>query len=342
VDVATSQVLAAIPSPTANVWHLGPLPLRAYALCIILGIVAAVVITDRRLRARGGPAGVTLDIAVWAVPFGILGARIYHVLTSWQPYFGPGGNPFAVIRIWEGGLGIWGAVAGGAMGALIACRRRRLPLAPLADSAAVGLPVAQAIGRLGNWFNNELYGRATDLPWGLTVHEMDPATGRALTGPDGEPIVLGTYHPTFLYELVWDLGVAGLVLWADRRFRLGRGRAFVLYVMAYTAGRLWIELLRVDPANTVLGLRLNVWTSIIVFLGALAAFVLRRGPREVLETSPDGTVVVRGPESSVEVSQDPSGDEPGGKPEDASEGEPGDEPEDEPVDAPAGRTDGRS
>jgi prolipoprotein diacylglyceryl transferase len=199
------------------------------------------------------------------------------------------------LKIWEGGLGIWGAVAGGALGAWLGCRQIGIRFTFVADCIAVGLPLAQAVGRLGNWFNNELYGGKTTLPWGLEVHRMstgqvgEPPVGQAILGPNGQPELLdGLYHPTFLYELIWDLGVAGLVLWADRKYKFGKGRAFALYVMAYTAGRLWIEMMRTDPAEIVGGLRLNVWTSIIVFLGALAYFLLRKGPQEFLVPAPDG------------------------------------------------------
>jgi prolipoprotein diacylglyceryl transferase len=276
-------VLAVIPSPTQGVWELGPFPLRAYALCIIAGIVAACWISERRWLARGGAPGDVLDIAVWAVPFGILGGRLYHVLTTPDPYFGEDGDPLKAFAIWEGGLGIWGAIALGGVGAWIACRRRGIPLPAFADAIAPGIVVAQAIGRLGNWFNNELYGRATDLPWALRIYEWDASLGRAVTGPDGQPVVQGTYHPAFLYELLWNLGVAALVIWADRRFRLSHGRAFALYVAAYCAGRLWIELLRIDAAERVLGVRLNVVTSVVVGLLAVAYLVWQRGrPPEVI------------------------------------------------------------
>ena len=280
------SALAAIPSPTQGVWELGPLPIRAYALCIIAGIVAAVLITERRWVARGGAEGEVLDIAVWAVPFGIVGGRLYHVVSSPRPYFGEGGDPLRAFAIWEGGLGIWGAIALGGVGAWIACRRRGIPLPAFADALAPGLLVAQAIGRLGNWFNNELYGRATDLPWALTVYDW---TGtRAVVGPDGQPVVLGTFHPTFLYELLWNLAAAAVVVWADRRFRLSHGRAFALYVALYCAGRLWIELLRVDPAETFAGIRLNVFTAVVVGLLAVAYLVWQRGrPREVITRGRD-------------------------------------------------------
>ncbi|WP_431875329.1 prolipoprotein diacylglyceryl transferase [Micromonospora marina] len=284
MTLAPMTPLAAMPSPSTAVWQLGPVPIRAYALCIILGIVVACVVTEYRLRRRGVAPGAVLDIAVWAVPAGIVGARIYHVITSPEKYFGAGGEPIKALYIWEGGLGIWGAVAGGAVGAWLAARQLGIPFAVVADALAPGLPLAQAVGRLGNWFNNELYGGRTTLPWGLEVHVMDPDNpGHALRDDAGNPVLQpGLYHPTFLYEALWNVGVAALVLFLDRKLRLGRGRAFALYVMGYTAGRFWIELMRTDEANLILGVRLNVWTAALVFLGALAYFVRVRGPREYL------------------------------------------------------------
>jgi prolipoprotein diacylglyceryl transferase len=289
-----ASYLATIPSPTQGVWHLGPFPIRAYALCILVGIVAAGAITEARLRQRGAPKWLVLDIAVWAVPFGIVGGRLYHVITSPEAYFGTNGDPVAVFAVWKGGLGIWGAIALGAVGAWIACRRMGLPLTFFADALAPGLPVAQAMGRLGNWFNNELYGGPTSLPWGLTVYRMDPALGQAETDPAGEPIRLldGPFHPTFLYELVWNLGVAVLVYLVDRRYKLGKGRAFALYVMAYTVGRFWIEALRIDPAHQFAGMRLNNWVSILVFLGALVYFLRVRGPQEHVTIGPDDRLML--------------------------------------------------
>ncbi|MEV4694959.1 prolipoprotein diacylglyceryl transferase [Micromonospora echinospora] len=284
MTLAPMTPLAAMPSPSTAVWQLGPVPIRAYALCIILGIVVACVVTEYRLRRRGVAPGAVLDIAVWAVPAGIIGARIYHVITSPEKYFGAGGEPIKALYIWEGGLGIWGAVAGGAVGAWLAARQLGIPFTVIADALAPGLPLAQAVGRLGNWFNNELYGGRTTLPWGLEVHVMDPDNpGHALRDDAGNPVLQpGLYHPAFLYEALWNVGVAALVLYLDRKLRLGRGRAFALYVMGYTVGRFWIELMRTDEANLILGVRLNVWTAVLVFLGALAYFVRVRGAREYL------------------------------------------------------------
>ncbi|MEU4567309.1 prolipoprotein diacylglyceryl transferase [Micromonospora sp. NPDC023956] len=297
MTLASLTPLAALPSPSTAVWQLGPVPIRAYALCIVAGIVVACLVTEYRLRRRGVAPGAVLDIAVWAVPAGIIGARIYHVITSPQKYFGTGGDPLAAFAIWEGGLGIWGAVAGGAVGAWLAARQLGIPFAVVADALAPGLPLAQAVGRLGNWFNNELYGGRTTLPWGLEIHRMDPDNpGQALSDEAGQPILEpGLYHPTFAYEALWNVGVALLVLAVDRRFRLGRGRAFALYVMGYTVGRFWIELMRTDDATEILGLRLNVWTSALVFLGALVYFLRVRGPREYVVPIPaDAPVAATG------------------------------------------------
>ena len=264
-----------IPSPAEGVWHLGPLPLRAYALCIIAGIVLAVWLGERRWVARGGRHGDVTEIATWMVPFGVIGGRIYHVITSPDAYFGDGGTPLHALYIWNGGLGIWGAIAFGGVGAWIGCRRRGIPLPAFADALAPGIVLAQAVGRLGNYFNQELFGKPTDLPWAVAIdvaHRPEGYAGQA------------TYHPTFLYELLWNVGVAALVIWADRRFRLGHGRAFALYVAAYTVGRGWIEALRIDPAHTFLGLRLNDWTSLLVLIGAVTYFVVSARLRPGRET----------------------------------------------------------
>lgn len=272
-------LLASIPSPDQGVWNLGPVPVRAYAMFIIVGIIVAVWWGNKRYVARGGRAGTITDIAMWAVPFGIVGGRIYHVLSDWQIYFGPDGRGLgAALRIWDGGLGIWGAVAFGALGAWIGARRAGVPLPPIGDAVAPGIAVAQAIGRFGNWFNQELFGAPTDLPWGLEIAVENR--------PDGYLDAL-TFHPTFLYESLWLAGLALVLVWADRRFTMGHGRVFALYVALYCAGRVWIEALRIDDANTILGLRLNIWTSVIVGLGALVYLVvsarMRPGREEVVD-----------------------------------------------------------
>lgn len=267
-------MLTYIPSPTVGALHLGPLAIRCYALCILAGIVVAVWLTQRRLEAKGGPEGAALDIATWAVPFGIVGGRLYHVITSPQAYFGKDGHPIDALKIWHGGLGIWGAIALGAVGAWIGCRRAGVRLAVLADAAAPGVALAEALGRWGNWFNNEVYGSATDLPWGLQIHEWDTLAGRAVTDAKGNAIVLGTFHPTFLYESIWCVLLAIALLWLDRRRQFAPGQLCGLLLMGYTIERLIVEKMRTDPANVILGQRLNVWTSILVFLLGLALYLV--------------------------------------------------------------------
>jgi prolipoprotein diacylglyceryl transferase len=282
--VTVTSIAASIPSPDQGVWSLGPLPIRAYALLIVLGIVVAVWWGNRRYVARGGEPSVITDIAIWAVPFGIIGGRIYHVVSDNQLYFGPDGAGWvAALRIWDGGLGIWGAVAFGALGAWIGARRAGVLLPPVGDAIAPGIAVAQAIGRFGNWFNQELFGAPTDLPWGLEIDAVHRPAGYE---------AFATFHPTFLYESLWLIGMALVLVWADRRFQMGHGRVFALYVLLYCSGRIWIEALRIDTANTVLGLRLNVWTALLVGIGALAYLVVssrRRPGRETVLTRGDRT-----------------------------------------------------
>ena len=278
-----TTLLASIPSPSSGSIDLGLVQLHAYGVMLLLGILAATWLTGVRWTRRGGDWDLVFRVAMWGVAGGIVGARLYHVITSWNEVPDPKWQ--GVFEIWKGGLGIWGAVALGAVGAWIGCRRQGVRLAPFADALAPGLLVAQAVGRLGNWFNQELFGGPTTLPWGLRVDDsVAEAAGYAA----------GTlFHPTFLYEMLWNLAGAALLVWADRRFRLGYGRVFWLYVVVYTTGRVWIEALRIDPAHGFLGLRLNVWTSILVGLGALVAFVVvgRRHPGRdttvLLDPSPE-------------------------------------------------------
>lgn len=288
-----------IPSPPQAVWEVGPVPLRAYAFCIIAGIIVAGIWGNRRLVARGGRPGAITDLAIWMVPFGLVGGRLYHIITDPELYFGdpsiPGHywNPWGVLEIWNGGLGIWGAIALGGLGAYIGARRYKIPFGAVADALAPCIVLAQGIGRIGNYFNQELFGSPTTMPWGLDVFLRTPGgvAGTAAQCGSGEfptewvkatpEVLCGTYQPTFLYELLWNIGVALLVVWADRRFRLGRGRAFGLYVAGYTAGRGWIEMLRIDHANHILGLRINVLVSIVVFVAAVIFLIAtRRKERE--------------------------------------------------------------
>ena len=295
-----------IPSPSDGVWNLGPLPIRGYALCIIVGIIVAIWIGERRWIARGGRAGEIQDLAIWAVPFGLVGARAYHVATDWGRYFGDGNNPITALYIWKGGLGIWGGVALGALGVVIGAKRKGIKLLPVLDAMAPGVLIGQAFGRWGNWFNQELYGRPTDKSWGLEIDSAHwptncdyPKGSGTCTFEEGQ-----LFHPTFLYECIWNLGAFGLVIWADRRFKLGYGRVIALYVMAYTAGRGWIEYIRIDDVQleNVYGLRFNVWMSIVLFAASLAYFVwsTKRNPGRETEVYVDG----RGPAAdSAETSE---------------------------------------
>ncbi len=287
------------PSPPQGVWHLGPLPIRAYALFIITGIVVALLIGDRRWEARGGQRGVIYDIALWAVPFGLIGGRLYHLATDWRTYWGPGGAGFgAALRIWDGGLGIWGAVALGGVGAWIGCRRRGIPLPAFGDAIAPGIILAQAIGRLGNYFNQELYGRETTLPWGLEIfYRRDPSgyvDPHSLDGVSTGQVAL-VVEPTFLYELIWNVLVFVVLIYVDRRFTLGHGRLFALYVAGYCVGRFGVELLRDDTATHIAGIRINSFTSTFVFIGAVVYFISAPKGRE------DPTSL-RGNDGDVEVS----------------------------------------
>lgn len=253
-----------IPSPEINVFYLGPLPLRFYALSILTGIIVALWWTDKRYLSAGGPAETTIDVGIWAVLWGVVGARIYHVITSPDPYFGANGDLTKIFRIWEGGLGIWGGLAFGVVAAGFVLHRRNLRIGAFADAAAPAILVAQGIGRFGNYFNQELYGKPTNLPWAL---EISPAN---LVGgyPPGT-----TFHPTFLYEAIWCFIGAAILVFLQRKFRLDGGRLMYIYVMYYTLGRVWVEALRIDDAQIIAGLRLNIWTSILVFSCALVAGV---------------------------------------------------------------------
>ena len=277
------MIPASIPSPPAE-WasfSIGPATIHAYALCILAGIIVALLLTSARWKRYGGNPDVVWDVAIWAVPFGLIGGRLYHVFSSPDAYFGPDGDLSRIPRIWEGGLGIWGAVALGAVGAWIGCRRAGVRLSAFADAAAPGVLLAQAIGRWGNWFNQELFGAPTELPWGLEIDADNPNFP-----VDAEPGTL--FHPTFLYESLWNLAGVALLLLLDRRLRLRGGRMFWLYAAYYTAGRVWIEALRIDDAEmiTILGVtqRLNVWTSVLVLVVSLAIFIYlsvkQRGVKE--------------------------------------------------------------
>ena len=278
------MTLATIPSPPQGVWYLGPIPIRAYAMCIIAGIIVAIWLTRKRYAARGGNPEIVLDAAIVAVPAGIIGGRIYHVITDNQKYFCDTCNPVDAFKITNGGLGIWGAVILGGLAVAVFFRYKKLPLAPFADAVAPAVILAQGIGRLGNWFNQELYGAETTVPWALEIYYRVDENGKfaPVTGTStGE--VMATVHPTFLYELLWNLLIFALLMWADKRFKLGHGRVFALYVAGYTLGRFWIEQMRVDEATLIGGIRINTIVSAVVFAGAIIVFFLLKKGRETPE-----------------------------------------------------------
>lgn len=259
------MIQLSIPSPSTGVIYLGPLPLRAYSLFIILGIFVAIWLGNKRWIAKGGKPGQVSDVALFAVPFGIIGGRIYHVATDWEKYFGSGQNWIDALKIWNGGLGIWGAILFGGVGAWIGCKYYKIYLPPFADAIAPGIIFAQAIGRLGNYFNQELFGKPTDLAWGLEIAEKFRPQGFES---------FSTFHPTFLYEILWNVLIGFGLIYLDRKYKIGHGRLFALYVSLYSLGRLFIENLRIDEARLILGFRFNVFTSLVVIVGGLIYFVI--------------------------------------------------------------------
>lgn len=274
-----------IPSPSEHTWYLGPLPIRAYALSILFATVVAVWITYKRYESRGGNGEVVIDAAFWAFIFGVIGGRVYHVLTDPQLYFGEGRNPVDAFRIWDGGLGIWGAILFGAFGAWIACRNHQVPLLPLGDALAPGLLIAQGLGRLGNYFNQELFGRPTELAWGLQIDLANRPAGFEQ---------FETFHPTFLYELIWNFAAAGLLILLDRRYRFTHGRAFALYLALYSIGRLGTESLRIDTVNYIGPFRLNIWTATIVLVAAVGYFIWARNFSDPTSPQSDEAAVESG------------------------------------------------
>ena len=262
-------MLAAIPSPSRNIIEIGPLDIRIYGIMIALGVIVAVLFIGWRMQQRGMNSEIAVSLAWVVVPAGLIGARIYHVITDWRR-FSDEDRWGDVVRIWEGGLGIPGAIIGGVLAGAVLCRMRGWSLAEMLDIAAPALLAAQAIGRLGNWFNQELFGRPTDLPWGL---EIDLAIRQQIRP---EYINEETFHPTFLYEALWMLALMGLLLWLDKLHRLPVGHLFALYVLGYASGRIWIEFLRVDPASELAGVRVNVWVMSALWLGAAAYMYIYR------------------------------------------------------------------
>lgn len=277
------MVLSSIPSPSSDRLRLGPLNLRFYGLMIALGVLAAVWLGRKRWADRGGNPDDITTIAMWAVPAGLVGARLYHVMTDWKTYFPD--RPIEALYVWQGGLGIPGGIIGGTVVGLLVARRLGIRLPPAFDMAAPCIPLAQAIGRWGNWFNQELFGRPTTLPWGL---EISPERARAVGYQPGT-----TFHPTFLYESLWNLALVTVLLWLDKKRVLRPGRLFAVYVGGYFLGRLWVEALRADSASLILGMRVNIWTSLIAIagsLGVLAAGGIKRRPGDSDAPYADGHV----------------------------------------------------
>lgn len=274
------MTLAYIPSPTISQFSIGPATIHIYALCILMGIVLAVWITTTRWKKLGGNFDQVLDITLVSVPAGIIGARLYHIITTPERFFGPDGDWAEMFRIWNGGLGIWGGVLFGALAAWAWCRHKHYPMALLADAIAPGLLVAQAVGRLGNWFNQELYGAPTTLPWGLKLNMEGTAIGHSEQCYDGATCPSGTlFHPTFLYEMIWNLIGAAIIVYIGSKAmkKLKAGSLFAVYIMWYTLGRTWVESLRIDYAHEFLGVRINVWVSMAVFvLGAVSFIVVQQ------------------------------------------------------------------
>lgn len=270
-----------IPSPSPDIasFSIGPFTVHMYALCIIAGIVAATILTSRRLTKRGAEPGIVLDIILWAIPLGIIGARIFHVLTHPGDYFYPGADLLRTLYIWEGGIAIFGSLLGGAVGAYIGCRMTGIRFWTFADALAPGLLLAQAFGRLGNYFNHELYGLPTDLPWGLEIEASNPAF------PIGLPA--GTlFHPTFLYEIIWNLLGVAVILWIGHRFNPQWGRLFGVYLIWYGAGRTVWETIRIDPSEYLFGIRANVWAAILAIVVGVAIIVVQSRRHTGGEPSP--------------------------------------------------------
>lgn len=260
------HLIASIPSPSSGAIHIGKLQLRAYGLMIALGALAAVWLAGRRLEEAGeGKRDDMSAVAMWALPGGVIGARIYHVITDWKSFRG---DWLRAFKIWQGGLGIWGGIALGVAAGLWAGHKRGLTTAAMLRASTPALPLAQAIGRWGNWWNQELFGRPTTLPWALEIDvDKRPA----------DVAQFATFHPAFLYESLWNLALCGVLLWVDKKYKPRASKLFALYVAGYTFVRFFLERLRIDPAYKVAGLRVNEWISAIVFLGAVAYLLL--GPK---------------------------------------------------------------
>ena len=293
-----------IPSPPLEFsqFQIGPLTIHIYALFILAGIVVAMLMVNHRLTKRGGEPGVVIDIVLWAVPLGIIGARIYHVLTHGSDYFYEGADLWRVVQIWDGGNALYGSLIGGAIGAAIGCRFAGIRLWSFADTLAPAMLMAQAIGRLGNWFNHELFGLPTTLPWGLEIESTNGAFPVGL--PEGT-----LFHPLFAYEIIWNLVGVVLLLALERRFRLRWGKLFALYLVWYGLGRAWLESIRIDPSSDgFLGVPANVWASFAAVLLGIILFVVQSRRHPGIETSVYRAG--RGPRPVVNKKKKGSDDEP--------------------------------
>ena len=294
-----------IPSPSISQFSLGPINIRFYALSILAGILIAMYITTRRWKRVGGDFNQILDLVLVSLPAGIVGARLYHVITTPEKFFGPQGDFFEIFRIWNGGLGIWGGIFLGALAACAFCKYRKYPVGLLADSAAPAVLIAQGVGRLGNWFNQELYGAPTTLPWGLKLnYAATQAIGHSERCYDGLTCPAGTlFHPTFLYEMIWNfVGAALLICFGKVLYKkLKAGSLFALYVMWYTAGRVWIEALRIDFSHVFLGVRINVWVSIIVFIVGAVCFAILQHSNSTRESLNNRLIDITSDEREREV-----------------------------------------
>lgn len=299
------MTVAFLPSPGPGTWHLALLPVRGYALCIVLGILVAVRLASRRYQQLGGDRGVILDVATWAVPAGLIGARLYSVVTDYELYFKPGRDWIDIFRVWDGGIGMPGAVMAGVLGAWLGCRRAGVRFGPVAGAAAPAAAIGQAIGRWGNWFNQELYGRPSSLPWAV---EIDPAH-RVIPFEN-----YATFQPAFLYESLWDLALGLALIWAAGRFRLTGDRVLALYAAGYATGSFVVQSLRIDFAHHLLGLRTDQWAMIAVWIAALGYLIMTRGKR-----GPD-VLIRRAPRSSPgrpEFAAPQAGAHPGDNPHEA-------------------------
>lgn len=274
-----STVATGIPSPSQGVWWLGPIPLRAYGIIIVTGMIIAVLISRKRYAARGGDGEMLFDLAMWMLPLSIIGARIYHVLANAHYYFASAERMWEIPRIWEGGIAIWGGILAGALVVVVFMRRHGQRIGPMADAIAPTILLAQALGRWGNYFNQELFGSPTTLPWGLRIDDAHLPPGYA-------PGTL--FHPTFLYESLWNLAAFFVIIWLDKRHSFKGGQVMCLYLMAYGPIRVLMETLRLDPAYEFLGIRQNAWMSIIAVIFAVIMFIyLGRNGQPTTLTAPE-------------------------------------------------------